>query len=257
MGDIGRLLGVLGAGLMLAACGTAAHPAIAAHPVQQAHTAALATAVTRELPRYGNPGGTATVPPAAQAVSIAHPNHVIGTGTPASCTSAAVVRAVARGGIITFNCGPSPVTITMTATAKVVNTHRRTVLDGGGKVTLSGGGKVRILYMNTCDPKQHFTTSNCWEQKWPQLVVQNLTFADAYSAVRQTRTSNYGGGAIFDEGGQLKVVNSGFIDDKCYSFGPDLGGGAIRALGMWQGIYLCEHRNRATPRELIITCWGE
>ena len=29
------------------------------------------------------------------------------------------------------------------------------------------------------------------------------------------------------------------------------------ALGIWQGIYLCEHRNRATPRELVITCWGE
>ena len=29
------------------------------------------------------------------------------------------------------------------------------------------------------------------------------------------------------------------------------------ALGMWQGIYLCEHRNRATPRDLVITCWGE
>ena len=29
------------------------------------------------------------------------------------------------------------------------------------------------------------------------------------------------------------------------------------ALGMWQGIYLCEHRNRATPRELVITYWGE
>ena len=64
----------------------------------------------------------------------------------------------------------------MTATAKVVNTHRRTVIDGGGKVTLSGGGKIRILYMNTCDPKQVYTTSDCWEQKWPQLVVQNLAF---------------------------------------------------------------------------------
>ena len=51
---------------------------------------------------------------------------------------------MAEGGIITFNCGPKPVTITMTATAKVVNTHR-TVIDGGGKVTLSGGGKIRIL----------------------------------------------------------------------------------------------------------------
>jgi hypothetical protein len=160
---------------------------------------------------------------------------VIGTGTPASCTSAEVVRWVARGGVITFNCGPNPVTITMTTTAKVVNTHRRTVLDGGGKVTLSGGGKVRILYMNTCDPKQHYTTSDCWEQQWPQLVVQNLTFTDAYSAVRQTKTSDYGGGAIFAQGGQLKVVNSGFINNGCYRFGPDLGGAAIRALGMWQG----------------------
>ncbi len=29
------------------------------------------------------------------------------------------------------------------------------------------------------------------------------------------------------------------------------------ALGQWQGIYLCEHRNHATPRDLVITCWGE
>lgn len=29
------------------------------------------------------------------------------------------------------------------------------------------------------------------------------------------------------------------------------------ALGMWQGIYLCEHRNHASPRDLVITCWGE
>ena len=29
------------------------------------------------------------------------------------------------------------------------------------------------------------------------------------------------------------------------------------ALGMWQGIYLCEHRNHATPRDLVITCWGD
>jgi len=29
------------------------------------------------------------------------------------------------------------------------------------------------------------------------------------------------------------------------------------ALGSWQGIYLCEHRDRATPRRLIVTVWGE
>jgi hypothetical protein len=186
-------------------------------------------------PGVGNPNGHAYVPAAGRAVDTSHPDHVIGRGIPASCTSAAVVRAVAEGGVIRFNCGPRPVTITMTTTAKVVNTSHRIVLDGAGKVTLSGGGKIRILYMNTCDPSQKRITSDCWEQKWPQLVVQNLTFKDAYSAVRETSTSHYGGGAIFDQGGQLKVVNSVFLDNRCYQVGPDLGGAAIRAFGMYMG----------------------
>ncbi|MGN6276197.1 MAG: secondary thiamine-phosphate synthase enzyme YjbQ [Solirubrobacterales bacterium] len=29
------------------------------------------------------------------------------------------------------------------------------------------------------------------------------------------------------------------------------------ALGTWQGIYLCEHRDRGGPRSLIVTVWGE
>ena len=29
------------------------------------------------------------------------------------------------------------------------------------------------------------------------------------------------------------------------------------ALGTWQGIYLCEHRDHGGPRELIVTYWGE
>lgn len=29
------------------------------------------------------------------------------------------------------------------------------------------------------------------------------------------------------------------------------------ALGTWQGIYLCEHRDHAGPRSLIATAWGE
>lgn len=28
-------------------------------------------------------------------------------------------------------------------------------------------------------------------------------------------------------------------------------------LGTWQGIYLCEHRNRAGSRSLVLTLWGE
>jgi secondary thiamine-phosphate synthase enzyme len=29
------------------------------------------------------------------------------------------------------------------------------------------------------------------------------------------------------------------------------------ALGTWQGIYLCEHRDRGGPRRVMVTIWGE
>ncbi len=29
------------------------------------------------------------------------------------------------------------------------------------------------------------------------------------------------------------------------------------ALGTWQGIYLCEHRDRGGSRRLVVTAWGE
>jgi hypothetical protein len=112
--------------------------------------AAASTPSGRRLPDFGNPGAHVYVPLAGLAVNTNRPNHVIGRGTPASCTSVAVVGAVARGGVITFNCGPKPVTITMAAPAKVVNSSHRVMLDGGGLVTLSGGGRCQILYMNTC-----------------------------------------------------------------------------------------------------------
>ena len=125
----------------------------------------------------GNPAGTAVVPAAAQAVNTSNPTRVIGNGTAASCTSNAVVQAVAKGGIITFNCGPEHVTIPMTQTAKIVNnTGPEIVIDGGGKVTLSGQDQRRILYMNTCDQAQVWTTSHCQNQDHPRLTIQNLTF---------------------------------------------------------------------------------
>ncbi len=180
----------------------------------------------------GNPNGHASIPAAGRPVNTSHPDHVIGTGTPASCTSAALVKAVAAGGVITFKCGPAPVTITMTATAKVRNDHgSRVVIDGGGLVTLSGAGKRRILYMDTCDPAQKWTTSHCDNQSTPRLTVQNITFTKGNST-GQTYEGG-GGGAIFDRGGRLAVINAKFTDNRCDPSGPDLGGAAIRALSQY------------------------
>ena len=33
--------------------------------------------------------------------------------------------------------------------------------------------------------------------------------------------------------------------------------GGRPALGTWQGIYLCEHRDRGGPRTVVATAWGE
>ena len=209
--------GLVSAALITAA--TAGGPA--------AQTVAAQVSVAR-LPQAGNPNGHAYVPPAGRAVSTAHPTRVIGRGTAASCTSRAVVRAVARGGLITFNCGPKPVTITMTATAKVRNTSQQVVLNGGGKVTLSGAGKHRILYMNTCDKHQVWTTSHCQNQATPRLTIENLTFTRGNASGHFIGSGS--GGAVYAQGGQLKVVNSRFINNRCYRVGPDLGGAAIRAL---------------------------
>ncbi len=166
-------------------------------------------------------------------MDTSHPTRVIGTGTPAGCTSAAVVAAVAAGGVVTFDCGSAPVTIRMTATAKVRNANSRLVLDGGGRVTLSGGGARRILYQNTCDATQGWTTDHCQNQAGPTLVLQNLTLADGDSTGEHAEGG--GGGAVFVRGGRLRIINSRFVDNRCDVAGPDLGGAAVRVLSQYQG----------------------
>jgi hypothetical protein len=161
-------------------------------------------------------------------------DQIVGHGTPASCTSARVVAAVRAGGIIRFSCGPAPVTIPMRATAKVRNRSRRVVIDGGGLVTLSGQGHHRILYLDTCDPAQVWTTSHCQNQATPQLTIERLGLADGNSTGQLF--DGGGGGAIFDRGGRLRIVNSTFTANRCDPTGPDLGGGAVRALSQYRSL---------------------
>ncbi len=184
-------------------------------------------------PPAGNPEGGCSIPAEAGPEDTSAPDHVVGTGTPESCTSDAFVEAVARGGVITFDCGPDPITITLDRTAKVVNdANPRVVIDGGGKISLSGGGSVRILYQNTCDPAQVWTTPHCQDQDHPALTVQNLTFVDG-NASGETDEGG-GGGAIFVRGGRFKIVNSRFFNNRCDDEGPDVGGAAVRTLDQFQ-----------------------
>jgi hypothetical protein len=159
--------------------------------------------------------------------------HTIGTGSPKACTSAAVVAAVRTGGVIRFDCGPKPIVIHMQQTAKLVNTSDQVVIDGGDKVALSGDDGRRILYEDTCDPAQTFTTSHCQNQATPTLTVENITLVEGNSTGQEF--DGGGGGAIFDRGGHLRILNSTFASNRCDPTGPDLGGGAVRALSQFQG----------------------
>lgn len=184
-------------------------------------------------PAAGYPDGTCAIPPEAQAIDVFSPDQIIGTGTPESCTAEAFIAAVARGGKITFNGGTAPFTIFLPRPAKVFNNaNPDIVIDGGGLVTLSGGGVTRILYMNTCDPNQVWTTSHCQDQETPRLTVQNITFIDGNS-----QGDPYdGGGAIWVRGGRFKIVNCRFFNNICDSLGPDVGGGAVRVFSQYQGL---------------------
>jgi predicted outer membrane repeat protein len=183
----------------------------------------------KDWPVAGNPSGSCSTPLPAEAgeENTSNPDHIIGNGSPQSCTSEAVVAAIARGGIITFDCGPTPLIIYLHETAKIFNnTGPKIVIDGKGKIALSGMNTRRILYMNTCDKNQVWTTSHCQDQDHPQLTVQNLIFIEGNSSDQQTYD---GGGAIWSRGGRLKIVNSRFFNNRCASTGPDVGGAAVRA----------------------------
>jgi hypothetical protein len=177
---------------------------------------------------YGNPSGHCSMPAAAAPEDVSHPTTVVGTGTAASCTADAVVAAVQAGGVVTFDCGAAPVTITV-PTIKIFNDAGATkdgsvTIDGGGLVTLSGGGQNRILYQNTCDQAQHWTTSHCQDQPAPHLVLQNIAFTGGSAAAT---SSELGGGAMYISGGTFKAINIRVSDSTQPNLEQDYAGGAI------------------------------
>jgi hypothetical protein len=68
------------------------------------------------------------------APSVALAAGVVGTGTAASCTDAALDTALASGGLVTFNCGGRAM---IDISGKTIAAD--TTVDGGGVITLSGG----------------------------------------------------------------------------------------------------------------------
>jgi hypothetical protein len=185
-------------------------------------------------------GGQASLPSAIcaapiRAADVSRPTTVVGTGTAASCTEAALSVALTQGGVVTFDCGVAGATITVTRTIELP-TGVDTVIDGGGVVTIDGGGAVRILDWNSPNYRANVH----------KLTLQHVTFAHghasgtmAIAAAPAPCSSGYydgAGGALQMRDGVLNVIDATFLDDAAEKVGPDVGGGAIYLNGALNGV---------------------
>jgi len=156
---------------------------------------------------------------------------VVGNGTAASCTAAALQAAINAASVITFNCGAAPAIIPVYTTLEVPST-RATVIDGGGKVTLDGGGRVRLMEI----VRQNFRTSRVG------LTLQHITLANgkaigtryvpptAGNASCSFGWADGGGGAVYVRDAALHVIDVTFRNNAGETPGPDVAGGAIYAV---------------------------
>jgi hypothetical protein len=157
---------------------------------------------------------------------------VVGTGSAASCTEAALRVAIAEGGNVSFDCGAAPVTI---AVASEIVVAHDTILDGAGLVTLDGGGVSRVLHTEArvaltvrrvafahglaTATLGGLASGGAIRVGWlGTLGVFDCTFTDNAAAADGIE----GGGAIYQSnGGALVVVRSTFTGNSA------VGGGAI------------------------------
>lgn len=226
------------------------------------------------LPTAGNPDGsckTLSLPSEAQAVDTSHPTTVVGKGTAASCTFAALNAAVSKGGIITFDCGDTLVTIPVTATltppmSSGSGSPLAIVIDGGNKITLDGGGAVRI--MSWLHPT--------WRTSQDTLTLQHIRFSHGKTTPTQaipacppsggisntmcsTGFDDGEGGALYMQDGNLRVIDSTFENNEAALLGPDTGGGALYLVGTGAPSYVAEStfkNNKAANAGAIGMLWA-
>ncbi len=160
--------------------------------------------------------------------SSARAEGVVGDGSPASCTDAALATALVGGGIVTFDCGPGNVAIPINT--NVIFTGDAVTVDGANRVTLDGEGL-----------RQHFYVLNEASLQLRRIALQNgranlggAVLNQGSLLVEDVEFSNnvaelFGsGGAIYnDSNSQLTVLGSTFRSNVAQA-----GGGAIQNLGI-------------------------
>lgn len=157
----------------------------------------------------------------------------VGSGSPASCTEAALNAALAGGGTVTFNCGPASHTIVITS-EKLISAA--TVIDGAGLITLDAGGNGRILHLQTGQSLtvrgltliNGFTALEggaIYAEELTSLTVEDSTFSGNVST--QLAENYAGGGAISVERRSTAVISGSSFNNN------QAGNGGAIAIGGW------------------------
>jgi hypothetical protein len=149
-------------------------------------------------------------PPSALAAGV------VGSGTPASCTEAALDAALAGGGMVTFDCGSAQVTITLTQPKRI---SFETTVDGAGLITLDGKHVIEMFSVAQGGTLsiEKLTIANGTNGGNAAGAIDNL---GTLTVTNSTFTHNSGGvGGAIDNGGNLIVTNSTFSSNLGYSAG--------------------------------------
>lgn len=181
-------------------------------------------------------------------------NTVVGTGTAASCTEAALTASIgeanATSGLVTFNCGAAPATIVL-GSEKIL--AGGVVIDGGNRIVLSGGDGTRIFRLspgaavelrNITLTRGRASGGGCLlaagsSEAPAQLRLDNVTFRDCLAtdfggalagrdAILSMAHSRFdsngagGGGAIHLDGGALNAESTSFLRNTAESQGGGL-----------------------------------
>ncbi len=153
---------------------------------------------------------------------------IVGNGAAASCDGNALEAAVRAGGIVTFACGPEPVTILANT---MVLDGVSTVINGGGLVTIDGED-ARQLFIVNAGASLTLRDLTLRGGRWGggggaidnagTLLIQRSTLQD------NTAESGGNGGAILNRGGALTIEQSTLQSNSATGGGS---GGAIAVTG--------------------------
>jgi hypothetical protein len=151
------------------------------------------------------------------------------------CTEQALRDAVTKGGKIKFYC-PSTPTIAITQTIQLP-IDKDTTIDGGSVVALDGGGNgdagvgTRIFSFNSPNYRATKTTVTLQHIDILNGNATGTPIPMAPAPCSQGTNIDGGGGGIFIRDGVLHVIDVTFTNNQAAPLGPDVGGGAIYALG--------------------------